>query len=1101
MNLMSNDCDRLFDGCRILMHPFWGMFHVILLSLLLIWQLGALAMVGVLGIAVMPICSELVKKMVVKYKRKVLKWTDQRVKLTTEILQGILLVKMYAWETPFVKRLEKLRRKELSNLKNVLIYKMFAVNLPIQWPWVCIYVTVVCYLKVHEEGIDLATIFVSISIINYLRSPFMFVSKGLYSIGELNVALKRLDTFFNQPETPNLRALDMYEYSSPIHQKGTVQVQGNFYRQSDNSTDCLTNINIVVQPGELIAVVGQVGSGKSTMFHAILGELYPRRKSFVRIGGQIGYIGQSAWIQNATVRDNIIMNQTYEQKKYRRTIRLCALEPDLKNFPDHDLTEVGERGITISGGQKARICLARLLYHSDLTNILLLDEPLAAVDVDVSSILWHTIKEEFKHKTRLVILNSHFDLLPSFDRIVVLEAANQKGKLLTSVIRAVGTFDELKHLGDQLGWFEKMQARDEENKNLHKSCVNDPPASPANSVSQTQKLPDMTKIKKDEGILSQLKRRTTGLMQIEDQETGKVSWTVWKCYFECAAIGSGWGVMLVTAIAYIAGCIFPLLMQIVLTEWMNDEQSRIDQEETQHSTNWWILNLLMWLLLAVAAVGLKSYAVAVLNMWASAGLHEKTLTRVMRAPVVGFFQVTPVGRIINRLAGDLDHVDNLLPEMMQQSITVFLIILSTLILIAYNSPWFLLMVIPLFGAYLMIFNYFRQCSRQIKRLEMTTRSPIFSKFEETLNGLVTVRSLGIQDHFVELMQDMLDQHGKIKYLHEINSRWLTLRVEFLASVVTALSVAIGVFFVEHINPALMSLAIVLAINIGGIGQWGLRCWIDTETHMCGVERLLHYTKNIPVESDEGEKLKRGWMNRGELKFDNLQLRYRPNLPLVLKGLSCEIPSTSKVGIIGRTGAGKSTIMLALFRVVDPCGGKLLIDGYDCSTIHLESLRREISIIPQEPVMFSGTLRWNLDPFDEHKDEEIWRVLRDVQMEDYIRAIGNLNVPVSERGQNFSCGQRQLICIGRALLRKSGLILLDEATASVDTATDRIVQKVMDRLFKDRTMLVIAHRLDTVANSDLILALENGVAKEFASPRELLANSDSIFAQLIGKEKN
>merc|ERR550534_3631527 len=417
-------------------------------------------MVGVFGIALLPAYSEMIKKIIVKHKKKLLKWTDTRVKLTTEILQGILLVKMYAWETPFVTRLEKLRHMELSKLKIVLICKMMVVNLPLLWPWVCIYFTVVCYLKIHNEGIELARVFMAISIINYLRTPFIYLGKGLYKIGELNVALKRLDAFFNQPETPDLRALDICEDRALMNKKGALQVQGSFYRQSGDTSDCLTNMSIDIRPGELIALVGQVGSGKSTLLKAILGELYPREKSFVRVGGQIGYIAQSAWIQNATVRDNIIMNQPYEEKKYARTIRMCALEPDLKSFPDHDLTEVGERGITISGGQKARICLARLLYHADFTDILLLDEPLAAVDVEVSTLLWKTIKEEFNHKTRLVIINSHFDLLPSFDRIVVLESKYFKSDHPVSVIKAIGTFDELKHLGYELGWFAKVQSRD-----------------------------------------------------------------------------------------------------------------------------------------------------------------------------------------------------------------------------------------------------------------------------------------------------------------------------------------------------------------------------------------------------------------------------------------------------------------------------------------------------------------------------------------------------------------------------------------------------------------------------------------------------------------
>jgi len=332
----------------------------------------------------------------------------------------------------------------------------------------------------------------------------------------------------------------------------------------------------------------------------------------------------------------------------------------------------------------------------------------------------------------------------------------------------------------------------------------------------------------------------------------------------------------------------------------------------------------------------------------------------------------------------------------------------------------------------------------------------------------------------------------------MNAKWLSFKIDCLAAIILGLCAAISIFLVENINPSLMSLAIVLAMQLGGEAQWGLRCWIDTETQMCAVERLAHYTKGIPVESDKGERLPLGWLQRGELKFENIKLRYREGLPLVLKGLSFDIPSKSKVGVIGRTGAGKSTIMMLLYRIVDPCEGKFSIDGYDCSKIHLESLRKEISIIPQEPVMFSGTLRWNLDPFDEYTDDDIWKVLRDIQMEKHVRAIGDLNIVVAEHGENFSCGQRQLFCIGRALLRSSSLVLLDEATAYVDTATDRTIQEVMNRMFENRTILVIAHRLDTVSDSDFILTLQDGRAKEFASPDELLKNPNSIYSQFTAE---
>jgi len=1035
-----------------------------------------------------------------------LKKTDERIILMTEILQGILLVKMYVWEKPFIRRLENLRKAELNLVRKILRYKMLGLNLPRIWPWICIFVTIVCYLKIWNQEIDLAKVWMSVSIINWMRQPFILMNVGFLTFGEVKVAIKRLNEFFNQPEAPSVKqCLD-----STTVEKGIIILKGQFSREVESPSVCLTDMNVNVKPGELIAVVGKVGSGKSTFFHAILGELFSGENSYIKIGGQVGYMAQSAWIRNATVRSNILMDLPYEEVKYRQTIRQCALISDLKSFPDHDLTEVGERGITLSGGQRARICIARLLYRAEYTDIYLLDEPLAAVDVDVSCVLWHSIKNHLENKTRLVILNSHFDLLSSFDRIIVLQAELSSDHP-TSVIKAVGTFDELKHLGGELGWFAKPQNRDEKISNYSpETTTGDIDKIQKNSHVIVNTLTDngveVETVHMNEKLTpisnhlnsKQVKNKGGGLVQIEDQETGVIGWAVWKLYFDSASGGSGLVVLLLTATSFITATTVSLIMQVMLAEWMSDEQRKVDDLDMNKSTNDWMSIFTVYICLATVALIGNSYVVSIVNMWASFGLHDKALRRVMRAPIAQFFQITPVGRILNRFAGDLDQVDNLLPELMQQSIGIGLTTISTLILITYNSPWFLLMAMPICFLYALVFNYFRQISRQMKRLELVTKSPIFSSFEETLIGLITIRSLGIQKYFEDLLYDMLDKHGKINYMTQMNEKWLSLHVDCLAAIVLGLCTAISVFLVENIDPSLMSLTIVLAMQLSGESQWGLRCWIDTETQMCAVERLFYYTKSIPVESEEGERLPPGWLQRGELKFENVKLRYRAGLPLVLKGLSFNIPQKSKVGIIGRTGAGKSTIMMLLYRIVDLCEGKFSVDGYDCSKIHLESLRKEIAIIPQEPVMFSGTLRWNLDPFDEHADEDIWNVLQDIQMEKYVRAIGDLNIVVAEHGENFSVGQRQLFCIGRALLRSSALVLLDEATAYVDTATDRCIQAVMNKMFKNRTILVIAHRLDTVSDSDSILTIEDGVAKEFASPDDLLKNRNSIYSQLTAK---
>ena len=475
----------------------------------------------------------------------------------------------------------------------------------------------------------------------------------------------------------------------------------------------------------------------------------------------------------------------------------------------------------------------------------------------------------------------------------------------------------------------------------------------------------------------------------------------------------------------------------------------------------------------------------------------------MFAPM-SFFDTTPIGRIITRFSKDMDSVDLELPDAFGMVIMCVLSIIFSMGMIIYTTPWFAIGIPPIAILYIFTMNYFRNVARSVKRLESVSKSPIFASFSETLNGLPTIRAFNYNDRFIKYNSDLVDRNNSGAYLKVASDRWLAIRLEFLGDLIYLIAAILAIISVQNrsITPALAAMSLSFASNITGTLGWTVRAYSDLEQKMNSVERVLHYTENIPQEPahKSSSPPPSEWPINGEIKFTNVDMQYRPNKPLVLKKLSFNIQSGEKVGIVGRTGSGKSSIMATLFRLVDICGGQIQIDGIDINKIGLDELRSKLTIIPQEPFMFNATVRVNLDPFEKYSDSQIWEALEKVDLKTYISSLdGCLSASVSEYGENFSVGQRQLICLARALLRGSKIILLDEATSSIDFETDKLIQTAIRKDFGNCTILTIAHRLNTIIDSDKIMTLNDGKVVEFNTPTNLLSNPEgSHFLNLVSE---
>ncbi|KAH9119043.1 hypothetical protein LEN26_004481, partial [Aphanomyces euteiches] len=831
---------------------------------------------------------------------------------------------------------------------------------------------------------------------------------------------------------------------------GTVRLVHATLAWQSTPPICLSNLTLTIAPGSLVMVVGSVGAGKSSLISAILGEMHLVQGS-VDVHGSVALVSQEPWIRNDTVRGNILFEDAYEASWYKTVLQAVQLEADMRLLPAGDKTEIGEQGINLSGGQKARVNLARALYKRE-SNVLLLDDPLSAVDVHVAKAIFdQAIDGLARGKTRIMAMNSHYQFLQRADRIVVMENGSIVGD---------GTFAELYSAFPQFL-----------NRPSDKARANSPAKLSVVEPHRRHVPHDALEHRKSEA--SSVMDGDAVLIIEEDRVKGTVGKQTYLDYFSHVGF-NGWLVSVSLVVMFGVG----QTMRVAVDWWQGHWASQFTTTSvsTSHGIFYGFVSATAFFFFA------RCNLLVTYTSRCSENMHHELLRCVLRAPINLFFDITPVGRILNRFSRDLDIVDSLLPNLFLDILEYLFVLLGALAICAVSSFYVALGYIPVLVVFYYAGEFFKKSSRELKRLEGVSRSPIFSSFAETLDGIHTIRAFGMTERFTLQNRRAVDTNSKILFALVGSGRWFSIRMDMAATIMITIILAVLVSLKGVISSTVAGLALTYSVVLVSTIQWVIRLFDLAESAMTAVERLLHF-KTIPEEAPETtlhDPAFASWPSKGAVQFQNLKLRYRPDLPLVLHGITLDIQGGEKIGICGRTGAGKSSLMIALFRISEFDSGTILIDGMDIATIGLATLRRVLSIIPQDPVLFSGTLRENLDPFGEKTDAELDAVVQQTHLDLALSTV------VAESGSNLSVGQRQLLCIGRALLRQSRIIVMDEATANVDLATDQLIQTTIQQAFTTETVLTIAHRLDTILHCDRVVVLEKGQVVECDAPSVLMA---------------
>ncbi|KAI8775250.1 multidrug resistance protein 1 [Biomphalaria glabrata] len=1118
VNLMSVDCQRVQDVMNFFFFAWTTPLQVVMAVAILYSYIGVSVFAGLAVLLLTVPLNSYVANLQQQLQVENLKHKDARLRLTNESLCGMKVLKLYAWEPPFHRKISDIRSNETGILLkiaylNVLISVCFNAA-----PYLIMLATFAVYVNISDENhLDANKAFVALSFFNLLRVPLALLSTIISMSVQAIVSVERINSFLC---TGDLKADNVIKDSRANF---AIEVENGSFTWDKSSGATLKNINIKIPEGKLYAVVGPVGSGKSSLMSALLGEM-ERLTGIASIKSKVAYVPQQAWIQNATLKDNILFGKPFNKKRYKKVIEACALLRDLEILSAGDMTEIGEKGINLSGGQKQRVSLARAVYSN--ADIYIFDDPLSAVDSHVGKHIFNSVighKGILKGKTRVLVTHgAHW--LPMVDSIIVLN---------DGAISESGSYEDLmSHNGSFAEFIRTYMLHGEENEkeesleiapkshvwNEGETGTSDytsgeeavmkisrMPGKRTMSLTYESSLTSSLYLNSQTVIYEEDEKNANQsdgkLVQAEKMEAGKVKMEVFSAYIKA----TGTCAMTMSFVFFVLFQVASAWSNIWLSDWTEDSYlanlSLVSTDEYKEKQDFYLYIFGVFGVVQVVFLTVHNILYWVRMVVAAKRLHFGMLTSIFRSPM-SFFDTTPLGRIMNRFSRDIEVVDNNLPIIIRDYMSTFFTCTMILVIISMNTPLFLFLVVPIMVIYYFISNFYIPTSRQLKRIESVTRSPIYTHFSETISGGPTIRAYEASARFIKESKIRVDRNQSYYYISLAANRWLGMSLELLANIII-LGSAIFAVVTPGINGGEVGLSVSYAIQVSSNLVWMVRQMSDLETNIVSVERLKEYSELTP-EADWIIPHRRpvpGWPLDGKVKFSNYQTRYREGLDLVLKGITCEFKPGEKIGIVGRTGAGKSSLALALFRLIEATEGSISVDGIKISDIGLHDVRSRFTILPQDPVLFFGTLRMNLDPIDQYDDHQIWDALTSAHLKDFVENIPDgLEYEVGEEGQSLSVGQRQLVCLARALLKKTKILILDEATAAVDMETDTLIQNTIRTEFSNCTIITIAHRLNTIMDYDRIMVLDAGLVKELDTPSNLLANSRSAFYSMA-KEAN
>ncbi|KAB1207771.1 ABC transporter C family member 3 [Morella rubra] len=1043
INLINVDAERVGDFCWYI-HGIWLLPVQVILALLILYRnLGAAPSLAALFATVLVmICNTPLANIQERLHSKIMEAKDTRIKVTSETMKNMRVLKLHSWEPTFLKKLLHLRETERSWLKRYL-YTCSAVAF-LFWAsptFVSVVTFGVCILM--NTPLTAGTVLSALATFRILQEPIYNLPELISMIAQTKVSVDRIQDFIKDE---NQRML-IHEPTS----KGfniAIEIETGEYAW-ETGEDKLKRPTIKIREkmnimkGYKVAVCGPVGSGKSSLLSSILGEIRRISGAGTKIYGSKAYVPQSAWIQTGTVKENVLFGKEMNKAFYADVLEACALNQDIKMWLGGDLSVVGERGMNLSGGQKQRIQLARAVYSD--ADVYFLDDPFSAVDAHTGTYLFKASYFFSLHKCLMQLL-SEKTVIYATHQMEFLDAADLVLVMKDGMVVQSGKYEDL--IADPNGELAKQlvahrKSLNQVNSQQHDSSLTCRPC-PKNQIEVAQE--------KYEGPVADGKLVPRN--QEEETETGRVKWSVYSTFVTCAYKGALVPVILLCQVLF-QGLQMGSNYWIA---WATEVEGRVGRKELigifvlmSGGSSIFILGRAVFLATIAVETAQRLFC----------GMH----TSVFRAPI-SFFDSTPSSRILSRSSTDQSTVDTDIPYRLAG------------------------------------LAYYITTARELARMVGIRKAPILHHFSESVNGAATIHCFKQEGRFLTKILSLVDDYSRVAFYNSATMEWLCIRINFLFNLVFFLVLIILVGLPRSaVDPSLAGLAATYGLSLNVLQAWVIWNMCNVENKMISVERILQFTK-IPSEAPlviEDCRPKPEWPTHGRIQLENLHVQYSPSLPMVLRGITCTFPGKTKIGVVGRTGSGKSTLIQALFRVVEPARGRILIDGVDICKFGLQDLRSRLAIIPQDPTLFQETVRSNLDPLQQHSDQEIWEVLIKCHLAEIVKQDQrHLDAPVAEDGGNWSVGQRQLVCLARVLLKKRRILVLDEATASIDTATDNLIQETIREETKECTVITVAHRINTVIDNELVLVLDEGNVVEYDSPAKLLADSSSSFSKLVSE---